>query len=372
MDSYKFISADSHIVEPEDLWVTRMDRRFRDRAPRAEMRNGEKFMVVEASLEVSLDADVLKATDDKHRPALDQSSGGRHEKTRPGGLDPHLRLLDQDADNIAAEIVYPNWGLYFFATPDPEYQREAMRVYNEFIAEYCQAESGRLTPVGLLPLKGPIEWAIEEAERCARSGMPQVMIAAGIPRRPYHDPHYQPLWDALENLNLMVAMHAGCYDEPFVDFSYQSVLPQSLIVEGKIVLLERGMVNLISGAVPQQYPRLRFVLVEGGIGWIAPVLRLMDHFWEDHHQWMQPRLAEPPSFYFKRQFWATFEDDRPGLMTRSLINPDHLMWGSDYPHSEGTFPYSRQKIVADFADIPADETRRLVRDNASNLYRLNV
>ncbi len=184
MESYKYVSADSHIVEPEDLYVTRMDRRFRSRAPRAEMRNGEKFMVVEGSLEVSLDADVLLATDEKHRPVLDQSAGGRHEKTRPGGLDPHLRLLDQDVDNIAAEVVYPNWGLYFFATPDAEYQREAMRVYNEFIADYCKAERARLMPVGLLPLKGPIEWAIAEAERCAKLGMPEVMIAAGVPGAP--------------------------------------------------------------------------------------------------------------------------------------------------------------------------------------------
>jgi amidohydrolase family protein len=251
MESYKYVSADSHLVEPEDLYVTRMDKRFRSRAPRAEVRNGETFMVVEGSLEVSLDADVLLATDEKHRPVLDQSAGGRHEKTRPGGLDPHLRLLDQDVDNIAAEVVYPNWGLYFFATPDPEYQREAMRVYNEYIAEYCRAEGKRLTPVGLLPLKGPIEWAVEAAERCAALGMPEVMVAVA-PKRPYHDPHYQPLWDALQNLGLMVAMHAGCYDEPFVDFSYQSVMPQSLIVEGKIILLERGMVNLISGAIPQE------------------------------------------------------------------------------------------------------------------------
>ncbi len=372
MQEYKYISADSHLVEPEELWVTRMDRRFRDRAPRAVMRGGEKFMVVEGSLEVSLTAEVLLATDAKHRPALDRERGGRHEHTRPGGLDPHLRLLDQDADNIAAEVVYPNWGLYFFATPDPEYQREAMRVYNGYIAEYCAAERARLTPIGLLPLKGPIKWAIEEAERCARLGMPQVMIAAGVPKRPYHDPHYKPLWDALQSLGLMVAMHAGCYDEPFVDFTYQSVLPQSLIVEGKIVLLERGMVNLISGAVPQSYPRLRFVLVEGGIGWIAPVLRLMDHFWEDHHYWMEPRLTEPPSFYFKRQFWATFEDDRPGLLTRDLINPDHLMWGSDYPHSEGTFPFSRDRIAADFAGIEPVQTRKLVRDNAASLYGLKL
>src|SRR5690242_15914752 len=151
MESYKYVSADSHLVEPEDLYVTRMDKRFRSRAPRAEVRNGETFMVVEGSLEVSLDADVLLATDEKHRPVLDQSAGGRHEKTRPGGLDPHLRLLDQDVDNIAAEVVYPNWGLYFFATPDPEYQREAMRVYNDYIAEYRSAQPRRFTAVGLLP-----------------------------------------------------------------------------------------------------------------------------------------------------------------------------------------------------------------------------
>ncbi len=84
------------------------------------------------------------------------------------------------------------------------------------------------------------------------------------------------------------------------------------------------------------------------------------------------RLSEPPSFFFKRNFWATFEDDRPGLLTRHLLNLDHLMWGSDYPHSEGTFPYSRKKIAADFADLPAEETRRLVRDNALSLYRLDV
>src|SRR5260370_16497645 len=170
-----------------------------------------------------------------------------------------------------------------------------MRVYNEYIAEYCRAEGKRLTPVGLLPVKGPIQWAVEAAERCAALGMPEVMVAVA-PNRPYPAPHYKPLWDALQNLGLMVAMHAGCYDEPFVDFSYRSVMPQSLIVEGKIILLERGMVDLISGAIPQDYPRLRFVLVEGGIGWIAPVLRFMDHFWEYPHHSIQPRLPQPPSF----------------------------------------------------------------------------
>src|SRR5690242_15229877 len=90
-------------------------------------------------------------------------------------------------------------------------------------------------------------------------------------------------------------------------------------------------------------PKLRVVMAEAGIGWVAAMLRLIDHWWADHHRWAEPRLNEPPSFYCKRQVWFTFEDDRPGLLTRECLNIDRLMWGSDYPHTEGTFPVSRQR-----------------------------
>jgi predicted TIM-barrel fold metal-dependent hydrolase len=83
---------------------------------------------------------------------------------------------------------------------------------------------------------------------------------------------------------------------------------------------------------------------------------------------MEPKLEEPPSFYFKRQFWATFEDDRAGILTRHLLGVDRLMWGSDYPHTEGTFPFSIQRIRKDFVDVPENETRMMVRDNATQLY----
>jgi predicted TIM-barrel fold metal-dependent hydrolase len=96
----------------------------------------------------------------------------------------------------------------------------------------------------------------------------------------------------------------------------------------------------------------------------------MDHWWEDHHRWMQPKLEEPPSFYFKRQFWATFEDDHPGILTRHLLGVDRLMWGSDYPHTEGTFPFSIERIRQDFADVSEEETRLMVRNNAAGLYRI--
>jgi predicted TIM-barrel fold metal-dependent hydrolase len=85
---------------------------------------------------------------------------------------------------------------------------------------------------------------------------------------------------------------------------------------------------------------------------------------------MEPRLYEPPSFYFHRQFYSTFEDDRAGLLTTELLNTDHLMWGSDYPHSEGTFPHSLEQVTKDFAGIQADLAHKLLRGNAARLYNI--
>lgn len=137
-----------------------------------------------------------------------------------------------------------------------------------------------------------------------------------------------------------------------------------------------AMAEVIMGAPlnlsgPHRHPKLRFVIAEGGIGWIASLLRFMDHWWNDHHHWMKPQLDESPSTYFHRQFWATFEDDRPGLLTRELLGVDRLMWGSDYPHTEGIFPRSREQIEEDFKGVPQAEARAMVADNAAHLYGVN-
>lgn len=134
--------------------------------------------------------------------------------------------------------------------------------------------------------------------------------------------------------------------------------------------MQRVIADLIWGAVPQRYPKLRLVLVEGGIGWVASVLRSMDHWWSDHRHWMEPKVDEAPSFYFRRQLWATFEDDRAGVSKRELIGVERLMWGSDYPHTEATFPHSREQIAKDFAAIPQEEVSQMVIGNAARLYGL--
>src|SRR5713101_4914457 len=341
-----FISADSHVVEPADLWTTRMDRRFRDRAPHIETREKGDFLVVDGVYSITVDL-LGPMMNDKEKGAITQGTGRRLEDARPGGFDSVARILDQGRDHVEAEIIYPGLCLGFFGIPDAEYQRECIRVYNDWLAEFCAGQPKRLLGVGMVPMRGP-------------------MIPA-LKRNPsYHEPVFDPFWTALQEIGLPIGVHSGAEDEPL---GFARDIPLFLSVcDKKMFMMQRSLALLISSAIPQRFPKLRFVIVEGGIGWIAAQLRFMDHWWEDHHRWMQPKLDESPSTYFKRQFWATFEDDRPGVLTRHLLGVDRLMWGSDYPHTEGTFPFSIQRISQDFADVPEDETRLMVHDNAARLY----
>jgi predicted TIM-barrel fold metal-dependent hydrolase len=388
----KFISADGHVMEPANLWVERMERRFRERAPRVvsgtqlpssstagvDPENTD-FFVIDGLLAVDfIDMIGPMANDKALGKPVSGRSHNRHAETRIGAMDPKARLADQELDNLRAEVIYPNYGMYLFGAPDLEYRRDGIRVYNDWVSEYCSAAAERLIGVAPVVLGGPLEWAVKEAERAAKLGMRSVLLPTDAPDRPWGDPYYRPLWEALSDLELPVAFHnsaseqflrPGSSDRPAHGSSAASTAIGAFgIVDVKIGEQLRSLAALLGSAVPQAYPKLRFVIAEGGIGWVAAALRLMDHWWEDHHLWLEPKLEEPPSFYCHRQFWLTFEDDRPGLLTREMLNIDHLMWGSDYPHTEGTFPNSRERITKDFAGVPADQVRKLTANNAAGLY----
>jgi predicted TIM-barrel fold metal-dependent hydrolase len=394
---YKFISADGHVTEPGNLWVERMDARFRERAPRVisgadlpslrskmQTPGGETssahlsldaqqsdFFVIDGLVPVDFIDMIATMANEKAGHSPIQGRGhNRASEARIGALDPHARLADQDLDNVRAEILYPNYAMYMFGAPDLEYRRECFRVYNDWLAEYCSVAPDRFAGVAPLPLGGPIQWAVAEAQRARKLGLRSVLLPAGGPDRPWSDPYYVPLWEALSDLEIPVGFHNSATEQflrPGRSSAAASLGPYG-IVDIKIGDHLRSLASLIGSAVPAKYPQLRFVVAEGGIGWVAAALRLMDHWWEDHRHWLEPKLVEPPSFYHKRQFYNSFEDDRAGLLTRGLLNVDHLMWGSDYPHTEGTFPNSLDRVSKDFAGIPAGVARKILADNAVKLY----
>lgn len=364
-----YVSADGHVVEPGDLWTTRLDRKFRDRAPRVESRDNGDYYLIDGFEPIPVGLEGV-ALDDKISGQIKSAEGYRHAATRPGAWDPKARLADQDMDHVQAEVIYPGLGLFISSAPDAEYVRACFQSYNDWLGEFCAAAPTRLLGAALLPMRGPVEWAIEEAQRAAKQGLRSVMIPTEVANRSYGEPEYARLWETVQDLGLILTLHVGT-DEPFMRKASRLGIGRSF-VDTKICSMQRSMADLIWGAVPQNYPQLRFVLVEGGIGWIASVLRSMDHWWEDHRHWMEPKVNEAPSFYFRRQFWATFEDDRAGVLTRELIGVDRLMWGSDYPHTEGTFPYSREQVARDFAGIPEAEVYQMVAGNAARLYGLSA
>jgi predicted TIM-barrel fold metal-dependent hydrolase len=362
-----FISADGHIVEPADLWTTRMDRRFRDRAPRIQSQTKGDYYVIDGLPPLPIGLESV-AIEDKIAGRATAPQGNRLSQARPGGSDPVARLADQELDHLRAEVIYPNLSLALGAAPDAEYVRECCRTYNDWLSEFCESAPRRLLGVALLPLKGPVAWAAEEAQRVAKKGLCSFMIPTELPGHSYQEKEFNVLWAAVEEIGLPIALHVAA-EEPFYTKAARLGVIRALI-DTKICSPERAIADIIFGAIPQRYPTLRFVIAEGGIGWVASLLRTMDHWWQDHHSWMRPKVDEKPSFYFQRQFWATFEDDRAGVMTRELIGVDRLMWGSDYPHTEGTFPRSTEQIRRDFADVPENDVRQMVVSNAARLYRI--
>ena len=366
-----YVSADGHVVEPADLWTTRMDKRFRERAPRVESRPEADYYIIEGLTEFPVGLEGV-TIEEKIQGQVTTPKGRRHAETRPGAWDPQPRLVDQERDHLRAEVIYPGgFGLQFFHVQDAEYQREIIRVYNDWISEFCSAAPDRLLGSALLPMRGPVEWAVEEAERIAgMEGIRTILIPAEV-ERSYAHADYNPMWDALQDIGLPVSTHSGTGTGEAI-FAKMERLGTGLgVTDNKVFQPMRAMADLIWGAVPQRYPQLRFVVVEGGVGWVASLLGFMDHWWNDHRHWMEPKLDEAPSTYFKRQFWATFEDDRAGILTRELVGVDRLMWGSDYPHTEGTFPYSQEQIMRDFMGVPEAEVYQMVTGNAAQLYGLD-
>jgi uncharacterized protein len=360
------LSADSHVMEPRDLWEKRIDQKWRDKAPRIAMldESGD-YIVIEGMRPRPLAFEGPMADLKAQGMEIPVAKGYRYEQNRPGSWDPDERLKDQDLDGVSGEVIYPGVGLHIVRAPDAEYIYACCRAYNDWLAEYCSAHPTRLKGSAMLPNRGPIEWAVKEAQRSAKLGLATAMLPAWVDDRPFNLAEWDSLWAALQDLNMVASMHLSGR-EPY-GIAHGPGAGGINVGVVKFGMYDTVM-RIIWGGAPTRFPKLKWSMVEGGIGWIASVLQFMDNWWDDHHGWMQPKLPEKPSFYFHRQFFATFENDRAGVLTREMIGVENLMWGSDYPHTEGVWPYSRKKVAADFANIPETDTRKMVHDNVARVY----
>ncbi len=361
MARLSLISADSHINEPPATFTDRVPAKLKARAPRVERTPQGDVWLFEtgAPRPIGLDSMTGRKFQDYKR------TGHTYAEMRPGAYDPRARVKDMDQDGLDAEVIYPGTGFRMSQIEDGELRAACTRAYNDWLAEFCAHAPSRLIGLGVLPVQD-IEAAVTELRRIAGNGLRGAILHAQ-PARYYSDPAYEPLWAAAQELRMPLSFHIGGLrgmtmgGDPGTVLTYMSM--------GKLALAE-PLSMLIFGGALERHPGLQIVLVEGGFGWLGYYITQMDTTFGRHRYWTGTTIKEPPSFYFHRQVRATFIEDRAGMAVLPIVGPGNVMWSSDYPHSDSTWPNSRQYVAEQFKGVPPEEQRKIVAENAAGLYGL--
>lgn len=356
------LSADCHVVEPPDLWEKRVDADYRHRLPRQEVdEHGVKWQVIEG-----------------HRPtriADIKLEGEDLERSRAGSRDPEERLRDHARDGIDAEVIYPTFGLMMWASPDPELHKQMSRVYNDWAVEVFGGHMDRMAPAGTIaPLD--VEWSVKEIYRLKSLGFKHIMFPVQPGKNEkgrllgYNLPMFDPLYAAMEDVDLPISFHVGTGKDPrtsggdggaVINYVWNALTPAI-----------EPVVQLCSSGALERHPRLRFATVEAGIGWIPWTMHTMDEAYHKHHMWAFPKLSMLPSEYWKRQGFATFQDDPVGMELLDWMGPDKLLWGNDYPHHEGTWPHSDEAIERTMGHLPDSARRAILGETAAQVYGFEI
>ncbi len=364
MTRFGLISSDSHVTMPDAAWQEYLDPGLRDRAPRIEHTDEGDFRVFEGRRTPIMTLDNLAGK----KPEEFKLNVRKLDEQRSGAWDPAARIKDMDADGIDAEVLYVGGPLQ---TADTELRLASVRGYNRWLSDFGSHAPGRLLGMAAIPIDTP-ERAVEEIHfAAAQTGLAGGYIPLFPPEGDYGDEKWNPIWEAFLDTGLPVGLHVGGRRPGTPVVSIYESAPRFMtgLVMSKLTMAE-AVSELIHGLVMQRYPELKFIAVEGQIGWISFFQYYSDHIWEKHRYWTGSELKEPPSHYFRRQVFATFMEDPVGLREREHIGIDNIMWASDYPHSETTWPDSKKLTDGWFASFDAEERDRILWKNCAELYGL--
>jgi len=367
MSALRVISADSHMTEPGDLWVERIDRKFRDDAPRViknEKPSGAPYIFVGPGIHPLTVAGVFAAGRSGNELREHMKHG--YEAARPSGWDPVERLKDQDLDGVIAEVLYSSLGIVLLSMKDADLQMACLRVYNDWLAEFCQHSPNRLIGIGLYPLTALPD--VSEIERCAKRGLKGVLIlATDANDLPYSDERFDALWRVASETGMPISLH-----KPLVSgMPLTPAMPTAADLQIHVIhVVEQCITRLVYGGVFERFPELKVVSAENDVGWIPNWVHRLDHV---HSKVANARrLPMKPSEYVRRNVWATFQDDPLGPATWKFFGEKNYMWASDFPHADSTFPNSLKTIDENFAGVPEEVTRQIVFGNANRLYNMGL
>jgi uncharacterized protein len=373
------ISCDDHMdlgQLPADLWARRLPAEFRDRAPHVEERDGQAVWVCDGKVWGRWDGKP-PATGDA-RPvkpiynALDRAGIHNNSARRPANAE--LRLADMDRDGVQTQLIFGP--IFQISTDDPLLRAACYRVFNDWLLDFCSVAPKRLIGVPMLPENPP--GAVEELKRlAAKGGVHQVNLMIANVNPKLDDPAWEPLWNELESTDIILAWHITVFVGKPADRAAgkaASVFENTKFFLGNFL---EPFVDLFAWGILERHPKLRIVMAEAGTGWLPWLMQELDYrhwrLWEAKEFWAEKggkELVTKPSELFRRQVYATFQEDYVALSLLPFFGEGHLLWASDYPHPDSVWPHSRDAIERQMRSLTPQMRRALTHDNAAALYGL--
>lgn len=376
--------ADVHIDPPHDMWKDYLPESQKAKAPVIEHGDDCDYIVFEGNRRP-----VMMINNQAGREGKNFKMVGRLSDQR-NTYDPAKRLADMDMDGIDYAICFGGGPLGTF---DNDLYIASFEAYSNWVADWASNAPHRLFPVGHAPMRD-IDETIGFVQRLAKKGFKMLQLPA-FPQNPeawrtsssiknlkdgqvsaqtgdpkgalqYSDPEFDRLWKVLCDHDMVITFHLGGRVPRFGQKEFfLADMPMS-----KVAMAEPIGIFIHNG-IFDRFPDLRIGTMESGVGWLPWFAEYNDRVWEKQRYWTESPIKNPPSYYMDQNVWASFIQDRAGILLRDLPGGRNIMWSSDYPHSETTFPRSHDIIRRDFAGIPEADIRDIICNNAKRLLRMS-
>jgi uncharacterized protein len=400
----RIVDADGHVLEHPTAMLEYMPAKYREQGFHVVTRDdGSEWLHFRGQVS---NANFLALAGTGGLPLEERLRAQRGElkysEVKPGAYKPAERLTEMASDDIQQAVVYPTLFLGLAGCRDLDFAEAQGDAYNRWLADYCRHAPTRLFGVAVI-VQSDIERAIRMAKRAKEMGLVGVFLRPNpsVDGKFFCDPVYDPLWAALQDLDLTLGFHpflandlpGACRDLGFGSFvapGARPMFPEGQEEEAKksgmvgiqniffsqalsnVFDMQTALTTLICGGTLERFPRLKVIFLEANGGWIVPWLERLDHH-QEIFPWDVPQMKSKPSEYFRRQCWISFDPDESTLRFTAehpLVGADRIIWASDYPHPDAKIPGVIAELNEAMDGLPAAARQRILGLNAVELYSL--
>jgi len=405
VDVPKIVSVDDHVVEPSHVWQTYLPEKHRERGPRVERKRWAPFVHLPGAKYTNTEdpdgdwgdawiyedrliyvhkkfvAIPLDATPDGDLSKFDRTTmtmtAVTYDAMRPGCYERDARVKDFELNWVDGSLPFPTFprfcGQTFYEAEDKELALACVRAYNDWmVEEWCEPSGGMNLPLCLMPL-WDVELAVAEIRRNADRGV-RAFCFSELPTRlnlpSIHSGYWDPVFSVCNDTGVTLCMHIGSSS------TNPAASPDAPEGVGGTLAFNNSMASLadwLFSAKLTQFPELKLAYSEGQIGWIPYALERADTVWEQHDSWQhsKERIPEPPSTYYHGRIFGCFTADRVGLRNLDTVGEDNICFETDYPHTDTTWPNSREYVEKMIVDLDAEVAYKVLRGNAIRMLELD-